>query len=153
MSKTVAVCLVVFLLLVPVVVGGIYYTRKNKDDFNITTDPLTTQYSYETMNCGKYPQAKRNGLNVESDNNIDICSFNKQFNSKTTFVEDFNTNPCSVTARQICEVLYADHQEYFTNMWSGLGECEVYQTKACEKCPNKLKIDKLSTYYPSSPNL
>jgi hypothetical protein len=153
MSKTLTLCFLFFLVLIPVIVGWLYYTRKSGDNFDITTDPLTTQYSYETMNCGKYPQAKRYGLNVESDNNIDICSFNKQFNSKTTFVENVNENPCSVTARQLCEVLYADHQEYFTNMWSGLGECEVYQTKACEKCPTKLKVDKQSTYFPTTPNL
>jgi hypothetical protein len=105
------------------------------------------------MDCGVYPMAKRNGLNTESNNNIDICSFNKQFNSNTTFVENVNQNPCSVTARQVCAVLYANHQEYFTNMWSGLGECEVYQTEQCKKCPNKLKVNKESDYYPQTQNL
>ena len=153
MQKTAVVALIIFIIAIPIVTMGIYYVRRRKDSFDITTDPLTTSYNYEQMDCGPYPMAKRNGLNRESDNNITVCDFNKQFNSKTTFVENVNENPCSVAARQVCAVLYADHIEYFTNMWSGLGECEVYQTKACEKCPNKLKIDKESTYFPTSPNL
>jgi hypothetical protein len=152
MKKSVLACLIVFIIAVPLITFAFYHFRR-RDNFDITTDPLQTNYDYNQMDCGVYPMAKRNGLNTESNNNIDICSFNKQFNSNTTFVENVNQNPCSVTARQVCAVLYANHQEYFTNMWSGLGECEVYQTEQCKKCPNKLKVNKESDYYPQTQNL
>lgn len=146
------ILLLVLVVAIPVITFVSYHYLR-RDKFDITTDPLQTQYEYSQLDCAPYPMAKRNGLNTESDNNIDICSFNKQFNSKTTFVENVNQNPCSVTAKQLCAVLYANHQEYFTNMWSGLGECEVYQTEQCKKCPNKLKIDKQSEYFAQTPNL
>jgi len=152
MQNVALLSLVVFLVLIPIIFYFLYQYRR-RDKFDITTDPLITEYDYKQMDCGTYPMAKRNGLNTESDNNIDICTFNKDFNSKTTFVENWNQNPCSVTAKQLCAVLYANHQEYFTNMWSGLGECEVYQTEQCKKCPNKLKVDKQSDYFAQTPNL
>ena len=124
-----------------------------KEKFDITTDPLRSSYSYETENCSPYPVAKRNGLNTETDHNIDICHFNELYNKNTVFVENVNTDPYVLPARQLCAVLYANHQEYFTNMWSGLGECEVYQTQEVKKCPKQIKIDKHSTYYPTVPNL
>ena len=152
MQKLALILLVVFIILIPVSTF-VFYQHRKRDNFDITTDPLQTEYDYAQMDCGTYPMAKRNGLNTESNNNIDICSFNKQFNSKTTFAENVNQSPCSVTAKQLCAVLYANHQEYFTNMWSGLGECEVYQTEQCKKCPNKLLVDKRSDYFPQTPNL
>uniref|UniRef100_A0A6C0KTE8 Transmembrane protein n=1 Tax=viral metagenome TaxID=1070528 RepID=A0A6C0KTE8_9ZZZZ len=152
MQKLDLVLFILFIVAIPVL-SFVFYNCRKQDNFDITTDPLKTEYNYTQMDCATYPTAKRNGLNTESNNNIDICSFNKQFNSKTTFAENVNQSPCSVTARQLCSVLYSNHQEYFTNMWSGLGECEVYQTEQCKKCPEKLKIEKQSDYFGQVPNL
>lgn len=147
--KKIAICVVVFILL------GIiaYMVIRKPEKFDITTDPLRSTYSYEKIDCSPYPMAERNGLNRESDHNIDICHFNELYNKNTVFVENVNTDPYAISAKQLCAVLYANHQEYFTNMWSGLGECEVYQTQQAKKCPNQIKIDKQSTYYPTVPNL
>lgn len=154
MKNAAIIGLIIFLLAVPGVVASLFYFRSRKDTFDITTDPVRPEQNYEQIpvKISNYV-AKRNGLNRESDNNITVCDFIKKFESNTTFLENVNQNPCSVVARQICSVLYSDHNEYFTNRWSGLGECEVEQTRECAKCPNKLKIRKESSYYPTTKNL
>ena len=114
-----------------------------KDNFNITVDPLRAKkYDYITSNLSPYPTAKRNGLNTESNNNVNICAFNQKFNKETEFVENENMNACELTARQYCSVLYSNHQELFTNLYNGLGECEIVETENCKACPNKLNIRK-----------
>jgi len=153
LSSTVSLKQCFFFVLLAIIFIAIIIILVRKEKFDLTTDPLRSSYSYEKQNCSSYPQAQRNGLNTESNRNIDICNFNKLYNKNTTFVENVNTDPYAISARQLCSVLYSNHQEYFTNMWSGLGECEIYQTEQAKKCPNKIKIDKQSTYFPTSPNL
>jgi hypothetical protein len=126
-------------------VFGIFFVR---DNFDITVDPLRAKkYEYDTTNLSPYPVAKRNGLNTESNNDVSICSFNRKFNKDTKFVENENMDPCAVTARQYCSVLYSHHQEMFTNLYSGLGECEKVETERCRECPNALNINKERDVY------
>ena len=59
------------------------------------------------------------------------------------FEKNVNQDPCDVISRQMCEVLYQNQQQYFENMWSGIGECEMYQKEKCKQCPSgliKIKI-------------
>jgi hypothetical protein len=124
-----------------------YMFLVRKDNFDITTDPLRAKYDYVVTSTDKYPNAKRNGLNVENDNNVDICAFNEKFNSKTKFLQNENMDPYALTARQYCSVLYSHHQELFNNLYSGLGECEKAETERSRDCLNKLNIDKESDVY------
>ena len=130
MNKGIAICLVG---LVIVILGGVLLMRK-KDNFNITTDPLRMKYDYEHITTDKYPRPHMNRLNDENDKNVDICSFNKKFNSDTTFLENENMDPCALTARQYCSVLYSGHEELFMNRYSGLGECEKMEAENCRSC-------------------
>lgn len=119
-----------------VILGTIvFFVVRKKDSFEITTDPLRMSYSYDNLPMDKYPRPTRYGLNTENDNNVTICEFNKRFNSKTKFLENENMDPCALTARQYCSVLYSNHQELFNNMYSGLGECEKVETENCRGCP------------------
>jgi uncharacterized protein YxeA len=126
-------------------VGAVFISKK--DNFNITTDPLRVKYEYDTTSTEKYPKAKRNGLNTENSNNVDICAFNDKFNSGTEFVQNENMDPCALTARQYCSVLYSHHQELFNNLYFGGGECEKAETEKCRQCPNKLNIKKENEVY------
>jgi hypothetical protein len=126
-------------------VGVVFISKK--DNFDITTDPLRVKYEYVTTSTEKYPRAKRNGLNTENSNNVDICSFNDKFNSGTEFVQNENMDPCALTARQYCSVLYSHHQELFNNLYLGLGECEKVETEKCRECPNKLNVKSENEVY------
>ena len=128
-------------------ISAVIMLIQKKDNFDITTDPLRVKYEYETTSTEKYPRAKRNGLNTENSNNVDICAFNNKFNSNTEFVENENMDPCALTARQYCSVLYSHHQELFNNLYSGLGECEKVETEKCRECPNKLNIKRENEVY------
>jgi hypothetical protein len=124
-----------------------FFIFRKKDSFELTTDPLRMSYDYGRMlPKDKYPKPTRYGLNTENDNNADICTFNKKFNSKTKFLENENMDPCALTARQYCSVLYSQHQELFTNMYSGLGECEKVESENCRECP-ALDIEKEENIY------
>jgi len=128
------------------IVGG-YLLLSKKDNFNITTDPLRTSYDHTKIPLDKYPRAMRNGLNTENDNEVSICSFNSRFNNETEFTENENMDPCALTARQFCSVLYSGHEELFTNLYSGLGECEKAETEKCRECPNRLNVKKEREVY------
>ena len=126
-------------------VGAVFIAKK--DNFDITTDPLRVKYQYDTTSTEKYPRAKRNGLNTENDNNVDICAFNNKFNPNTEFVQNENMDPCALTALQYCSVLYSHHQELFNNLYNGLGECEKAETEKCRECPNKLHVKRENEVY------
>lgn len=137
-SRITIISLVVTGIILLLLILRIFFDR---DKFDITVDPLRAKnYDYVTTNLAPYPMAKRNGLNTESNNNVDICAFNEKFNKETEFVENENMNACELTARQYCSVLYSNHQELFTNLYSGLGECEISEAENCKACPNKLRI-------------
>jgi hypothetical protein len=103
----------------------------------MSTDTVSNgPYKQTTYGCSDCAPAVGYGLNKEHDKNIDVCSFIKQFDNEVEFVNNVNQDACDVPSRQICEVLYQYHQQYFENMWSGLGECEIYQKEQCKKCPS-----------------
>ena len=135
-----------FVVIVIALIAGCVLLGR-KDSFDITVDPLRVKYEYKTTSTEKYPRAKRNGLNTENDNNVDICAFNDKFNSKTRFIQNENKDPCALTARQYCSVLYSHHQELFNNLYNGLGECEKVETEKCRECPNSLNIIKENDVY------
>ena len=120
--------------------------RKSKEGFrdnnsrriNVNTEPLTAEYNPILYDCGDCAAPVAYGMNVEHNKDITMCDFIKKYDNKDVFVKNFNEDPCDIPARQICEVLYAYHQQYFENMWSGLGECEIYQKEQCKKCPSGL---------------
>ena len=109
---------------------------KKEENFmeDINTQPLRAVYNPIIQDCGDCASPTGYGLNKEHNNDIGICSFIQKFEPNIKFS---NENACDVPSRQICEVLYSDHQQYFENMWSGLGECEIYQKEQCKLCPIK----------------
>lgn len=144
-NKMVNTGFVAIVIVIAFIVG--FMLVKKTDSFDITVDPLRVKYEYESTSTEKYPRAKRYGLNTENDNNVDICSFNDKFNSKTRFIQNENKDPYALTARQYCSVLYSHHQELFNNLYSGLGECEKVETEKCRECPNRLDITKENDVY------
>jgi hypothetical protein len=140
--------LLIALISMMVILALIFMMRKKegfKDNdsqsINLSTEPLRAVYNPILHDCGDCAEPVAYGLNVEHNKNIGVCDFIKKYDSKDEFVQNQNEDPCDVPARQICEVLYAYHQQYFENMWSGLGECEVYQKEQCKKCPSgSLKV-------------
>lgn len=125
---------IIFIVITLILIGLAVFMYQ-KSNFDITVDPLRTTYNPVLYNCGECAAPVGYGMNREHNNNIGICSFIKQFDSNDKFAENSNQDACDVPARQICEVLYQYHQQYFENMWLGLGECEIYQKEQCKKCP------------------
>lgn len=152
LSNSIIVAIIVILLLVSV---GLYFIFRTKDTFNtktfdINTDPLTANpYNRKETDCGPSPKeiGGQYGLNPEYDNNITVKNFVNLYEKDTVFGQYkqdlaptllYNQTGYDIPARQICEVLYQGHQQYFENMWSGLGECELYQTEQAKKA--KIKV-------------
>ena len=121
------------IFIVSIIAISIFFYKK--DNFDITVDPVRNEYMMMSEGCSESAQPVSYGLNMEHDNNIDMCSFIKQINKGDEFVNNVNQDACDIPSRQICQVLYQYHQEYFQNMWSGFGECEIYQKEQCKKCP------------------
>ena len=125
--------------IIVVVIAAISIFFYQKDKFDITIDPVANGvYNNVVYGCGECAAPVGYGMNMEHDKDIGICSFIKKFDNGVEFASNVNQDPCDIPARQICEVLYQYHQQYFENMWSGLGECEIYQKEQCKKCPSGL---------------
>ena len=135
-----------------VVIIALFFVMRKKEGFqdnnsqriNVNTEPLQAVYNPILRDCAECAEPVAYGLNVEHNKDITMCDFIKKFDNKDEFAQNWNEDACDVPARQICEVLYAYHQQYFENMWSGLGECEIYQKEQCKKCPSgllKVKIN------------
>ena len=123
--------------------------KESKDEFDINVDPLKAiPYDRKATDCGtSYSEGfgGQYGLNPEFNNNITVSNFVEQFEKDAVFEQNrqnlaptllYNQTAYDIPARQICEVLYQGHQQYFENMWSGLGECELYQTEMAKKAKN-----------------
>jgi hypothetical protein len=142
-TKNIILILLSLLVLIAVL---FFVMRKPKEGFydndsqriDINREPLNAVYNPILYDCGDCAAPVSYGMNVEHNKDITMCDFIKKFDDKDEFVQNFNEDACDVPARQICEVLYAHHQQYFENMWSGLGECEIYQKEQCKKCPSGL---------------
>ena len=132
MKQEYIIFIVITLILVVLAVVMFMY---EKSDFDISVDPLKSTYNPVLYDCGDCAAPVGYGMNKEHNKNIDICSFIKKYDSNDEFAENSNQDACDVPSRQICAVLYQYHQQYFENMWSGLGECEIYQKEQCKKCP------------------
>ena len=134
--------IVIFTCVIVLIAGGLLYYNKyhcTKSTFDINVNPLRgPEYKRATHACGNGAPSEGYGLNKEHYNNITVCDFIKEFEAKTVFAKNINQDPCDVISRQICEVLYQNQQQYFENMWSGIGECEMYQKEKCKECPKGL---------------
>lgn len=137
-------------LLVAVIATVYWLSFKNKssEGFNILTDPLTAPpYDKKETDCGtSYTEGTggKYGLNPEYNNDLTVCNFVNKFEKDAVFTQyKSNLAPSllhkqtayEIPAKQICNVLYQYHQQYFENMWSGMGECELYfeeQGKTCD---------------------
>ena len=147
--------IVITLLFIGLASVGIYMIVKHygrKDNFDINIDPLKAQpYDRKEKDCGTYlgtpPKGigGEYGLTPEYDNDITVGNFVNKYEKDTVFAQYaqdlvpslmYNQSAYDIPARQICEVLYQGHQQYFENMWSGLGECELYQTEQAKKAKN-----------------
>lgn len=148
-QETTTIIIAVSLLAIGALIGLLLYTgNKNEtDNFDITVDPLKGKpYIRKETDCGKpHGIGGEYGLTPEYDNNITVCNFVNMFEKDQVFGQyPQNLAPTllhkqsgyEIPARQICEVLYQGHQQYFENMWSGLGECELYMTEQAKKCKN-----------------
>ena len=154
-QETTTIIIAVSLLALGVLLGILFLKSKNrsKDNFDIAVDPLKgTPYVRKETDCGtSYSGTPAHGiggdygLTPEYDNNITVCNFVNMFEKDQVFGQyPQNLAPTllhkqtgyEIPARQICEVLYQGHQQYFENMWSGLGECELYMTEQAKKCKN-----------------
>lgn len=114
----------------------IYYQTRTESKFDINVDPLrANEYERVVHGCGNGVESVGYGINKEHYNNITVCDFINKFEKDTVFAQNINQDPCDVVARQMCEVLYQNQQQYFENMWSGIGECEMYQKEKCKECP------------------
>ena len=126
---------------------------KSKENYDINVDPLKAQpYDRKETDCGSSYSGSppkgiggQYGLTPEYDNNITVGNFVDKYEKDTVFAQYaqdlvptlmYNQSAYDIPARQICEVLYQGHQQYFENMWSGLGECELYQTEQAKKAKN-----------------
>jgi hypothetical protein len=128
--------IIIIVISILVVLGAAFLLiKKSKSNFDISVDPLKSVYNPVIYDCDKCAAPVGYGMNREHNKDIGICSFIKQFDSQAEFVQNVNQDACEIPARQICEVLYQYHQQYFENMWSGLGECEIYQKEKCKQCP------------------
>ena len=149
METTEIVCITAVSLIVLSVIGYFIWIRhKQGDKFNLSTDPLPAlPYSKETKNCGvpefSHGIGGQYGLNPEYNNNITVCDFVKDFEKDTVFTQYkqnlvpsllHNQTAYDIPAAQICEVLYDNHQQFFENRWSGLGECEMYYSDKAKNC-------------------
>lgn len=156
-NATIAAIVLVILLIGSV---GLFFALQTKDKFdtvgyNINTDPLkAVPYTRKETDCGTSYSGSppkgiggQYGLNPEYDNNITVKNFVDKYEKDTVFGQYkqdlaptllYNQTGYDIPARQICEVLYQGHQQYFENMWSGLGECELYQTEQAKKANIKV---------------
>ena len=127
------------IILLGIFIGWFILKCKNKNSFDINVDPLrATNYDRMVSGCSPTSPPVGYGINKEHYKDIGVCDFIKKFEGDTEFAENINQDPCDVISRQICEVLYQNQQQYFENMWSGIGECEVFQKEKCKKCPKGL---------------
>lgn len=150
MLSTQMMILIAVIMIAVIAVGVLMY---QKDNFDISVDPLLGEpYNKRESNCGdSYTEGigGQYGMTPEFDNNLSVCDFVQKFDKGKTFdTYAENTSPLlmynqtgyDVPARQICEVLYQGHQRYFENMWSGLGECELYFTEKAKSCKD-IKVE------------
>ena len=132
---------IILICAIILITGGLVYQKYfySKSSFDININPLrATEYKRAVHGCGDGTPSEGYGLNKEHYHNITVCDFIKEFEANTVFAKNINQDPCDVISRQMCEVLYQNQQQYFENMWSGIGECEMYQKEKCKQCPKGL---------------
>jgi hypothetical protein len=138
----------VLVLAIGLTVYVLRFRNKSSDKFNILTDPLTApSYNLREKDCGtSYSEGTggKYGLTPEFNKDLTVCNFVNKYEKNTVFPQLecnlepsllYNQTAYEIPAKQICNVLYQYHQQYFENMWSGLGECELYfeeQGKTCK---------------------
>lgn len=129
---------IVVLLIIIIVIIVMCSKSGQRDNFNIGVNPYYDNTRYEEINDpSKCPPRKTventvqyNGLNPQYNNFVTLQDYLDTYGG----AENFKGNDtCDVTARRYCALVYTAHQEYFTDRWSGIGECEIDIKAQCEK--------------------
>ena len=146
---------VIIAVIVLAVLGGIVYANptaepvsvQNIDHFNIGTDPVITKGPYKLVeNVATCPKrsyvanhTQYGGLNPKHNSNLSVTDFINTYGTG----ENYNLyDTADVTSRRYCTMLYGVNNEYFSDRWSSLSECEVAIKEECQtlfpKAPKKV---------------
>ena len=152
MNRNLIIIAVVLLVLLLVGYAVFRMNQTKPETFNINQDPLEGLPPVRITDQKVCTQGQpcvvggQYGLTPEYNCNLSICDFIAKYDPGCTFQEYpsntdssmllYEQDAYDIPARQICEVLYQGHQQYFENMWSGLGECELWQKEQAKKCKN-----------------
>ena len=116
MNKTILIIAVVVLVIL-----GIYILliTKNKDNFDITTDPLRgPAYAYSDIGEECDPErVKGHGL-IMSDTGMTVDQF------ATKYRDQLQTTKADLITRLYCSDMYSNHNQYFSERWESIGKCE-----------------------------
>lgn len=94
---------------------------------NILVDPVIDNSLYKIIDtCVKREEVvnptQYGGLNPKSNSKLTVTDFINTYGTG----ENYNCyDTADVTSRRYCDILYRQNVEYFTDRWSGLGECEL----------------------------
>jgi hypothetical protein len=130
MDKQIVIGIVIALVILAIL-GGYVMMKKsheNKDTFDISVDPLkATDYEYKSQRaCDARPKIKNptqyNGLNPEYNNNVSVKDYIDSYERAQVWS---SPDAASVVARRYCDLLYANHSEYFHDRWMSYGDCEL----------------------------
>jgi hypothetical protein len=128
MNKEIAiVCIII--ALVAIVVIALTMHNQQKDGFDISVDPASAgfyEYLRET-NCPKrppfnYDNVQENGLNPELDGRITLKDYIDSYEQANDFTKP---DTADTIAMRYCNLVYTNHRRYFTDKWSGIGDCEL----------------------------
>jgi hypothetical protein len=139
--------LAVLLVALGVTVYVLKFRHKSGDKFNMLVDPVSAlPYQQRETECGTtYTEGigGKYGLTPEFNKDLTLCNFVNKYEKDTVFTQlkanqapslMYNQTAYEVPAKQICNVLYQYHQQFFENMWSGMGECELFYEEQGKNC-------------------
>ena len=140
---------IIVALVVLAVLACVAFTHKSKpttvDHFNIATDPVIINTPYKLLeNVGTCPArpdvpnpTEYNGLNPKSNANISLTDFINAYGTGENY-DSYDT--ADVTSRRYCNLMYVVNNEYFSDRWSSISECELDAKAQCQKLfPNAPK--------------
>lgn len=110
---------------------------KNKENFDVNTDPVRTGYKQNIHDCPTPLEARGSGLNVQGGGaGFTVCDFIEKFKDKLPISKDIDREvSLDIIPRQYCALMYENFQEDFHDRWESLGVCEQLVKEQVEKCP------------------
>ena len=123
----------------------LFLAFRKKDNFDISVDPVRHYGPYSHLTDVKCPKRVEDmayeidtgGLNPEDNTNVSLQDYLNKYEQANDFT---NPDTARLVSKRYCDLTYTNHRRWYTDRWSGSGECEIEIKKRVEQMyPNTPK--------------